>query len=414
MSKKIKLSNLIPDDKNNNKHTAYGMDLLQKSVNKVGIIESITVSNDDKIISGNARHEIIGKNFTKEAIVIETDGTQPIIIKRTDIESDTKQFYEASILANTTAKKNIDFDMEVIDILVEEFDIDVVDLGLDIIEDEVLEAEEDDFDATPPEIPITVLGDLYEIGEHRLLCGDSTDVDSVLKLIDKNKKFSIYTDPPYGINLDGDNSNRGSNTSLMKGGLNLKSFKDDTIQYAVDAFNITREFNPLKEVWWGANYYCHHLPQTNNWLVWDKRVEEKMRNTNSDCELAWVKDGHNSVRIFRHLWNGLIKASERGEKRVHPTQKPIELASYCFNDYEMGNIILDLFGGSGATMVACHQTKRNCLMMEFEPHYCDVIVSRMIKLDSTLLIKRNGTLLTKSELDKFTANTSDNKAKNII
>lgn len=134
MSKKIKLSSLIQDDKNNNKHTAYGMDLLEKSVNKVGIIESITVSNDDKIISGNARHEIIGKNFTKEALVIETDGTQPIVIKRTDIESNTKEFYEASILANTTSKKNIDFDMEVIDSLAVEYDIDAVDLGVDIVD----------------------------------------------------------------------------------------------------------------------------------------------------------------------------------------------------------------------------------------------------------------------------------------
>ena len=134
MSKKIKLSSITPDDKNNNKHTAYGMDLLEKSVNKVGIIESITVSNDDKIISGNARHEIFGKNFTKEALVIETDGTQPIIIKRTDIESDTKQFYEASILANTTAKKNIDFDIEVIESLGVEYDIDIVDLGVDIVD----------------------------------------------------------------------------------------------------------------------------------------------------------------------------------------------------------------------------------------------------------------------------------------
>ena len=134
MSKKIKLSSLIPDDKNNNKHTAYGMDLLEKSVNKVGIIESITVSNDDKIISGNARHEVIGKHFEKEALVIETDGTQPIVIKRTDIESNTKEFYEASILANTTSKKNIDFDMEVIDSLAVEYDIDVVDLGVDIVD----------------------------------------------------------------------------------------------------------------------------------------------------------------------------------------------------------------------------------------------------------------------------------------
>jgi len=138
MSKKIKLSSITPDDKNNNKHTAYGMDLLEKSVNKVGIIESITVSNDDKIISGNARHEVIGKNFEKEALVIETDGTQPIIIKRTDIESNTKQFYEASILANTTAKKNIDFDIEVIESLGVEYDIDVVDLGVDIYNNDTI------------------------------------------------------------------------------------------------------------------------------------------------------------------------------------------------------------------------------------------------------------------------------------
>ena len=266
--------------------------------------------------------------------------------------------------------------------------------GLDVPEfdDPIhLEAEDDDFDIPEGVIQTDiVLGDLFEIGEHRLLCGDSTDVDMVLKLIADNNKFSIYTDPPYGINLDGDNSKRGGDSSIMKGGLNLKSFKDDTIQYAVDAYNITREFKPLKEVWWGANYYCHHLPQSNNWLVWDKRVEDKMRNTNSDCELAYVIDGHNSVRIFRHLWNGLIKASEKGERRVHPTQKPIELASYCFNEYEMGNIILDLFGGSGATMVAAHQTKRNCLMMEFEPHYCQVIIDRMKKLDPSLVIKRNG------------------------
>lgn len=260
--------------------------------------------------------------------------------------------------------------------------------GLDIPDFAVkeLEVEEDDYEV-PDEIKTDiVLGDLFEIGEHRLLCGDSTDVDMILKLISNNKKLSIYTDPPYGINEKGDRSQRGG----LAQGNNLKDFKDDSIQYAIDAYNITRQFNPLKEIWWGANYYCHHLPQTNNWLVWDKRVEEKQRDTQSDCELAWVKDGHSSIRIFRHLWKGMIKASEHNQKRVHPTQKPIELASYCFNEYEMGNTILDLFGGSGSTMVASHQTKRICLMMEFEPHYCQVIIDRMLKLDSTLEIKRNG------------------------
>jgi len=264
-----------------------------------------------------------------------------------------------------------------------------LELPVDLAVAEELEAEEDDYEI-PNEINTDiVLGDLFEIGEHRLLCGDSTDVNMVLKLIGDNKKLSIYTDPPYGINEKGDRSERGGACQ----GNNLKDFKDDTIQYAVDAYNITREFNPLKEVWWGANYYCHHLPQTNNWLVWDKRVDENQRDTQSDCELAFVNDGHSSIRIFRHLWKGMIKASEHGQKRVHPTQKPIELASYCFNSYDMGNVILDLFGGSGATMVAAHQTKRNCLMMEFEPHYCQVIIDRMKKLDPSLVIKRNGEII---------------------
>jgi len=406
MSKKIKLSSITPDDKNNNKHTAYGMDLLEKSVNKVGIIESITVSNDDKIISGNARHEVIGKNFTKEALVIETDGTQPIIIKRTDIESDTKQFYEASILANTTSKKNIDFDMEVIDSLAVEYDIDVVDLGVDIIDEEHLEAEEDDFDTTPPEEPKTVLGDLYEIGEHRLLCGDSTDSDQVAKLMNGEKADMVFTDPPYGINEKGDRSKRGG---LAKGN-NLPDFKDDTIQYAIDAFNQPQNFNIPIQVWFGANYYCHFLPQGNNWLVWDKRVDEKQRDTQSDCELAWVKSRFNSVRIFRHLWKGMMKDSERGQKRVHATQKPIALIEFSINEYgENAKLIIDYFLGSGSTMVASHQLKRKCYGMELDPKYCDVIVARMIKLDSTLPVKRNGVLLTNSEVLKFTENTSESK-----
>jgi DNA modification methylase len=339
-------------------------------------IRPIVVNQDMIILGGNMRYKACKEAGLKEIPIIKTDLT----------EDQQREF----LIKDNTSGGEWDWEVLANDWDSEQLEAWGLDLPIDF-NTEVLEAEEDEFEVPEGGIETDiVLGDLFEIGEHRLLCGDSTDIDNVLKLIGDDKKFSIYTDPPYGINLDGDNSKRGGDTSIMKGGLNLKSFKDDTIQYAVDAYNITREFKPLKEVWWGANYYCHHLPQSNNWLVWDKRVEDKMRNTNSDCELAYVIDGHNSVRIFRHLWNGLIKASEKGERRVHPTQKPIELASYCFNEYEMGNIILDLFGGSGATMVASHQTKKKCLMMEFEPHYCQVIIDRMIKLKPDIKIKRNG------------------------
>ena len=133
---KIKL-----DKRNTNLHTPEGLELLDKSIDKVGIIESYTISNDGVVISGNARHEKISAKITKEPIVIETDGTEAIIIKRTDIESNTKKFHEASILANTTANKNFNLDIEMIDVIAEEFDIDIEEVGVDV-EDSVSDSED--------------------------------------------------------------------------------------------------------------------------------------------------------------------------------------------------------------------------------------------------------------------------------
>ena len=339
-------------------------------------LRPIIVNSDMVILGGNMRYKACMDAGIKEI---------PIMIADSLDEAKQKEFI---------VKDNVGFGEWDWDVLANEWNVEELahwglDLPLDFGTETELEAEEDDYEQPETIETDIVLGDLFEIGEHRLLCGDSTDSDAVARLIGDCKDLSIYTDPPYGINEKGDRSERGG----LAQGNNLKDFKDDSIQYAVDAYNLMRAYKPKKEVWWGANYYCHHLPQTNNWLVWDKRVEEKQTDTQSDCELAWVQDGHSSVRIFRHLWKGLIKGSEHGQKRVHPTQKPIELASHCFNRYDMLNNIVDLFGGSGATMVAAHQTKRKCLMMEFEPHYCQVIIDRMRKLDPTLTIKRNGQII---------------------
>jgi hypothetical protein len=120
------------DKRNTNKHTPQGLELLDKSIDQVGVIESYTISNDGVVISGNARHEKISQKLSKEPIIVETDGTEPIIIKRTDIESNTKKFHEASILANTTAHKNFNLDIELIEDIAEEFDIDIEEVGVDI------------------------------------------------------------------------------------------------------------------------------------------------------------------------------------------------------------------------------------------------------------------------------------------
>jgi DNA modification methylase len=273
---------------------------------------------------------------------------------------------------------------------IEQISVNVQSLNVKIeeLEEEVekLEANEDDFDATPPETPITVLGDLYEIGEHRLLCGDSTDSDQVAKLMNGSKADMVFTDPPYGISHSGKGI-KGSATENDFGEI----LNDDDVSIAIDNFNLVSSLFPNATlIYWGANYYPNCFPNGYGWLFWDK---DREGNTFSGGEIAFVNKG---VRfdVFKHRWHGMIKASEIGEKRVHPTQKPIELVKFCFENYNAGNLVADFFLGSGSTMVASHQLKRKCYGMELDCRYADVIVKRMVKLDPTLTIKRNG-LVTK-------------------
>jgi hypothetical protein len=139
---KIKFKDIKPDSRNTNKHTEYGMHTLDNSLEQVGIIESVTISNDNVIISGNARHEKIGQKFTNDAIIVETDGTTPVVIKRTDIESGTKEFHKASILANTVAQKNQNIDVELVEILADEFEFEVSEVFVEVVDDETANSKQ--------------------------------------------------------------------------------------------------------------------------------------------------------------------------------------------------------------------------------------------------------------------------------
>ena len=252
--------------------------------------------------------------------------------------------------------------------------------GFDAIE---VEAEEDDFAVPDGGIETDiVLGDLFEIGEHRLLCGDSTDSDQVAKLMNGQDVDMVFTDPPYGISHSG----KGIKGSAKENDFG-EILGDNDVNVAIDAFNLCQSlFSNSTMIFWGANYYASCLPNGYGWIVWDK---EREGDTFSGAELAFVNKGV-KVDVFRHQWHGMIKGSEMGEKRVHPTQKPIALVEWSFKNYKAGDNILDLFLGSGSTMVASHNTKRKCYGMELDPKYCQVIVNRMLKLDPTLVIKKNG------------------------
>ena len=271
--------------------------------------------------------------------------------------------------------------------------LELTEWGLDIpnFDAEVLEAQEDNFAApeggTQTDI---VLGDLFEIGEHRLLCGDSTDSDQVAKLMNGQKADMVFTDPPYGISVV-KNDMVGADFGIAKKGQYKPIANDETKDVAQEFYQTCISLGMNDFIIWGGNYFTNFLPFSDGWLIWNKRAGTDIRNTFADGEMAWCSF-HTPIRIYDQLWNGMIREGEK-EKRVHPTQKPIRMLGEIIDDHIKGQIIYDGFLGSGSIMVAAQQKQKVCYGIEMSPDYCQVIVDRMKKLDPSLVIKKNGVTL---------------------
>jgi DNA modification methylase len=346
-------------------------------------IRPIVVNDDMIILGGNMRFKAC-----KEAGLKEIP-----IIKASNLSEDKQR--EFLIKDNVSGGE---WDLT----LLQEWDNEeLLEWGLEIPEFEIkeeLQADEDDFEipegGTETDI---VLGDLFEIGAHRLLCGDSTDSDSVAKLMNGEKANMVYTDPPYGMHLDVSNSNNlGGKDGWKNKPKNYTAVIGDGDDFKQELINtIFACFNDVKEMFiWGADYFAELLPNKNDgsWLVWDKRFGvEEMKLTFSEFELCWSKEKH-LREMVRITWSGILGTEQEFDhKRHHPTQKPTKLSRWFIEKYSKeNNLIADIYLGSGSTMISCHQTKRKCYGMELDPKYCQVIVDRMIKLDPTIKIKLNG------------------------
>jgi DNA modification methylase len=366
------VADLIPYAANSRTHSDAQVAQIAASIKEFGWTNPILVSGDDSIIAGHGRLMAARKLGMEEVPVIVLDHL-------------SKSQQRALVIADNQLALNAGWNMDMLKAEIEDLQLDDFDLSIlgfdDKFLDGLLEPEPTagltDEDAVPevPETPKTVLGDVWVLGNHRLMCGDSTSIDAVDKLMNGTKIDLVHTDPPYGINEKCDRA-FASRTRLAKGNSFEQILNDDSIDCAIEAFNLVQTLNVPRQVWWGANYYAHSVPQTANWFVWDKRVEENQKDANSDCELAWVKSKWSSVRIFRHLWKGMIKASEHGQGRVHPTQKPIALVEWVFEYYKDVVTVLDLFGGSGSTLMAAEKRNKQSFLMELSPAYCDVIIKR--------------------------------------
>ena len=254
--------------------------------------------------------------------------------------------------------------------------------GLDIpnFDSNVLEAEEDDF-AVPEGGTETdiVLGDLFEIGEHRLLCGDSSDLSKIEQLLNNDTLAMIFTDPPYGIGIDGQKESKSANPKHNR--KNHEFMGWDNQRPSEDVFQNILALN-VPTVIFGGNYFADLLPASRGWIYWSKGQDGL---TMSDGELAWTN-------LDKPLRCVVVNRANIG-KSVHPTQKPIQVVEFGIKYATETGSVLDLFGGSGSTMAACHNLKRKNFTMELEPKYCQVIVDRMKKLDPSLVIKKNGVIL---------------------
>jgi DNA modification methylase len=347
-----------------------------KAFPKMLELRPIVVNDNMIVLGGNMRLKALKHLGLTEAPVI----------KASDLTEDQQRQF---IIKDNAGFGEWDWDM-----LANEWDVQELESwGIDVpaFAETELEAEEDNFEIPEDGIETDiVIGDLFEIGEHRLLCGDSTDSDAVARLMNGDKADMVFTDPPYGISVV-KSEMVGANFGVAKKGKYSEVIADDTTKTAQEFYQTCVALGMDKFIIWGGNYFTDFLPFSDGWLIWNKRANTDIRNTFADGEMAWCSF-HTPIRIYDQLWNGMIREGEK-EKRVHPTQKPIRMLSEIIEDHIKGKLIFDGFLGSGSTMVAAHQLKRKCYGMELDPKYCQVIIDRMRKLDPTIVVKRNGQII---------------------
>ena len=340
-------------------------------------LRPIVVDADGMILGGNMRYKAI-RHLGYKDIPDEW-------VKRADelTEEQKKRF----IIADNAPYGDWDWD-----ILANEWDAPKLsDWGIDFPEDWMpkQEAQEDDYEV-PDEIETDIaLGDLFEIGPHRLLCGDSTDSEQMAKLMNGEKADMVFTDPPYNIDYQGVKDKRDKIA-------NDKMSDEDFTQFLYDALNINCDTFYVCCSWQYSHLFRKALEDlqkpVKSFIVWNKVIPaQHLDKYFKQHEIILYHGKFGGQKTLR----GDVWEIKRERNTVHPTMKPISLIGMALEDNPDKNKIYDAFLGSGSTMVAAHQLNRKCYGMEIDPKYCQVIIDRMRKLDPGITIKRNGELYEK-------------------
>jgi hypothetical protein len=383
MTKKI--TDFKPQKKNVNQHTLHGTRLLEKSVQADGWISAMTAAADEEIFDGSNRITIAAEKFTDpdgkevEPIIVHSDGRRPVVVVRDDIPSaDDPRARRLSIAANQITATDWSPDGE----LLAEWggeDEAIRAMFADSEWEEITGEVKPTKDAEPQTDRAAELlekwgvqsGDLWQIGEHRLVCGDCTDAATVARVLNAGD-YVLMTDPPYGI--DAAEMTMGTAQGKLPKEARLSNVENwDTEPVDIAPFVENAKYSCV----WGAQYLALGLPVSDDWLCWDKK------NPNlsfSEFELAWTNYGKR-CRILSHHWGA--------ERKQHITQKPLPVIEWALSLCPDSDAqVLDPYCGSGTTLVACENLRRRCRAIEISPAYVAVALERMATAFPALEIKR--------------------------
>ena len=366
-----KVDDLIPYARNARTHSDEQVAQLAASIKEWGWTTPVLIDEDGEIIAGHGRVMAARKLGIEEVPTMTATGW-------------TKAQKQAYVLADNQLPQNAGWDMDLLkvemqDLSGEGFDLSLIGFGDDMLANMLVDPTEGltDEDAVPdvPENPVTVEGDVWLLGNHRLMCGDSTSIDAVDKLMAGQKADMVFTDPPYGVDYQ---SNRPTKSAKFDVLINDDTFLD--IAPIIESCSTGWVF-----VWTSWKVLPQWLNQMasfgypTNQIIWFKGgggIGDLKKTFSSDYEtaLVWHRGAELKGRRIGSVW----KVDKDGAATyIHPTQKPVALGVEAIDKTTRnGASVLDLFGGSGSTLIACEKTARDCRMMELDPKYCDVIVKR--------------------------------------
>ena len=370
--------NSIKPYKNNAKlHPQEQIEQIKKSIEQFGMDDPIGIWKDE-IVEGHGRLIACKELGYTEVPIIRLDHL-------------TNEERKAYTLAHNKLTMNSDFDLDILnDELMNSFDtIDMSDFGFDLDldieeEKEIIEDEVPDV----PEEPKAKLGDIYQLGNHRLMCGDSTKEEDVTKLMNGVKADMVFTDPPYGYEYQSNMRTKTEKFDVIENDDKKLDFMPIVKKFNNGFVFVCTTWKVLKE--WLEIFTKYY--DLSNMIIWDKGgggIGDLKHTFSTDYEIILCSNNNQEITGKRigSVWN---ISKDNANDYVHATQKPVEVSATAIqNTTNENDNILDLFGGSGSTLIACEQLNRKCYMMELDPHYVDVIIQRWENFTGEKAVKIN-------------------------